>query len=246
MSNVLAKVDGLEITQKDLENMMRLISPDALKRISSNNREQAFLNEMINQKLIYLEAKEQKLDETPEFLTQLEFLKENFLMQIAVKKIMDEVSVSEEEKKSFYEQNKDIFVEDEKVEASHILVDTKEEADKVYSMVKAGEDFSKIAQEYSSCPSKSSGGSLGKFGKGQMVSEFEEAAYALEEGKISEPIKTQFGYHVIKLDKKYPKQQFAYEDVANEIAANLVDEKQHTHYRERVQDLMMKHSVEML
>lgn len=88
------------------------------------------------------------------------------------------------------------------VSASHILVDTKEEADELKKQIDAGADFAKIAQQKSKCPSGSEGGELGYFGRGRMVPEFETAAFSTEVGQVSEPIKTQFGWHIIKVNDK--------------------------------------------
>ena len=85
-----------------------------------------------------------------------------------------------------------------KIRASHILVDKHSQALKVLEELKSGEDFKALARRHSTCPSGKRGGDLGFFGRGQMVREFERAAYALKEGEVSEPVKTQFGYHIIK------------------------------------------------
>lgn len=84
-----------------------------------------------------------------------------------------------------------------KVKASHILVKKQSEALKIQEELNKGEEFGKLARKYSQCPSKKRGGDLGYFGKGQMVKEFETVAFKLEKGKVSEPVKTQFGYHLI-------------------------------------------------
>jgi len=89
-----------------------------------------------------------------------------------------------------------------KIRASHILVSTSEEAESVLSEIKAGGDFGELAKKYSSCPSKGQGGDLGYFAKGQMVKDFEDAAFSLKEGEVSGIVKTQFGYHIIKLTGK--------------------------------------------
>lgn len=85
-----------------------------------------------------------------------------------------------------------------KIKASHILVEKQSQALKIEAELKAGADFRELARKYSTCPSGKRGGDLGQFGRGQMVKEFEQAAYALKVGETSEPIKTQFGYHIIK------------------------------------------------
>lgn len=85
------------------------------------------------------------------------------------------------------------------VRASHLLVKTEEEAAKLREEILAGKDFAEVAAQVSMCPSGRDGGDLGFFGKGQMVKEFEDACFSMEVGEVSNPIKTQFGYHLIKL-----------------------------------------------
>jgi peptidyl-prolyl cis-trans isomerase C len=85
-----------------------------------------------------------------------------------------------------------------KIRASHILVEKQSQAIKVQEELKAGANFSELARKYSTCPSGKRGGDLGQFGRGQMVKEFEVVAFALKPGQVSEPVKTKFGYHVIK------------------------------------------------
>ena len=85
------------------------------------------------------------------------------------------------------------------VRASHILISSEREANRILDDIRKGKEFSEMAKRYSSCPSGKSGGDLGFFGKGQMVKEFEDAAFSLKDGELSKPIKTQFGYHIIKV-----------------------------------------------
>lgn len=87
----------------------------------------------------------------------------------------------------------------DEIRASHILVSKLEEADHIVSELKSGKDFSELARKFSSCPSGRNGGDLGFFKRGQMVKEFEDAAFALEPGQVSAPVRTQFGFHIIKL-----------------------------------------------
>ena len=88
------------------------------------------------------------------------------------------------------------------IRASHILVPTEDKAKWLYKELQKGRDFAKLAKDYSECPSKTNGGDLGFFGKGQMVKEFEDVAFKMNEGDFSRPVKTQFGYHIIKLTGK--------------------------------------------
>lgn len=103
----------------------------------------------------------------------------------------------------FFRMQKAYAEEVKQVRASHILVSTKEAADALKKRIDNGDDFSEVAKEYSKCPSGQQGGDLGYFGRGQMVKEFEDAAFSLPLNKTSEPVKTQFGWHLIKVtDKK--------------------------------------------
>ncbi|WP_219834952.1 peptidylprolyl isomerase [Paenibacillus sp. R14(2021)] len=131
----------------------------------------------------------------------LEDLKKQIPMQLRIFKLLEpRVKVTDEEVKKYFEQNKETFGQPEQVRASHILVSTKVEADDIMKQLKAGADFAKLAKERSiDVGSKNAGGDLGFFGKGEMVPEFEKAAFSLKVGELSEPIKTEYGYHIIKV-----------------------------------------------
>ena len=118
---------------------------------------------------------------------------------LAQKAATDGVEVTDEKLKEFYEDNKNLFTE---LEASHILVDDEETAKEVQKKLEDGGDFAELAKEYSKDGSAENGGDLGVFKKGDMVAEFEEAAFALKEGEVSDIVQSQFGYHIIKLKKK--------------------------------------------
>lgn len=142
----------------------------------------------------------------------------NFIKpQLALKKLMSEgVEVNDEELKKYFDEN---YLE---VKASHILVETEEEAKKLYDEVKAGGDFAAIAKEHSKDPgSAENGGDLGYFGKGKMAKEFEDVAFAQEPGDISEPVQTFHGYHIIKtVDKKLPN----YEEMKEDARERYIEE----------------------
>lgn len=112
--------------------------------------------------------------------------------------------------------------------------------------IEGGLDFSDAAVKYSSCPSKEAGGSLGSFSKGKMVPEFEEAAFNLEIGQLSEPVKTQFGYHLIMVDSKTEGGTMSFEEVKDGIKQNLLNQKQFEAYNNKVAELKAKYTVEIL
>lgn len=153
-------------------------------------------------------------------------------------KIISKVSVSEKDLKEFYDKNKAQFKKPEMVEASHILIkpekDTpeakaaaKKKAEKILErLTKGGESFEKLAEQESACPSgKSNKGSLGKFARGQMVKEFEDAAFALEPGQLSKVVETKYGYHIIKVTGKEKEKQYPFDQVKAFIEQRLRSQK---------------------
>jgi parvulin-like peptidyl-prolyl isomerase len=147
-------------------------------------------------------------------------------------KVSDDVKVSDEDMKAYFEKNAEQFNTPESVDARHILVKTKAEAEKVEKLLKADNsdaNWKKVAKEYSTDPgSKDSGGDLGNFPKGRMVPEFEEVAFDLKPGTVSAPVKSQFGWHVIEVSKKTPGSKQTFEEAKPTIEQQLKFEKQST------------------
>ncbi len=149
-------------------------------------------------------------------------------------KVQTGLSVSEEELKSFYQENRSVLQQPEKVRARHILVKVDPETDKekarktidaARDRVMKGEDFAVVAQEVSEGPSAPQGGDLGFFGRGQMVAPFEEAAFSLDTGAISPVVETQFGYHVLQVTDREPEKTLAFEEVKDRLEEALLQEK---------------------
>lgn len=239
---VLATVGGQNITQKELDFMKKSLAPNVLAQFQGEEGEHYLIQELVNQKLMAIEY-EKELENDADFNFELEQMKENFINQYAINKIMQEATVTDEEVEKFYKDNEEEFGESNMVKASHILVEDLEEAKKIKSELDDGADFADLAQEYSSCPSKDKGGDLGFFGKGAMVKEFEDAAFAMEVGEISEPVKTQFGYHIIKVtDKKVePKQEL--KAIMERLKQSLTKRKQQEVYVKKINDLRTKYDV---
>jgi peptidyl-prolyl cis-trans isomerase C len=215
---------------------MQFQSPEGIKRV---------VHEMVNQELLYSDAITEGMDNEDAFQGVLQATKVNLLKGYAFNKIIEDIKVEESELKSFYEENKAMFSQQESIQASHILVEEKDKAEMVLSKLNEGLSFEEAAKEYSTCPSKEAGGSLGEFGRGQMVPEFEEAAFIMEEGAISEPIKTQFGYHIIRLDKKNENKEPTFEEVKEEVQRQLLAKKQENKYTAKIDSLKEKYPVEI-
>ncbi|NYB72684.1 peptidylprolyl isomerase [Sedimentibacter hydroxybenzoicus DSM 7310] len=160
--------------------------------------------------------------------------------------MFNQIILSDEELKGYYEKHKDTYVTQEMVKASHILVDSEEKATEILEDITDGLSFEDAAKEFSSCPSKEAGGALGQFGKGQMVPEFEDAVFAMQAGEISGPVKTQFGYHLIKLTERIPERNSSFEEVVQEVKDSCFMEKQEKVYNDKKSELSKKYKVEIL
>ena len=156
--------------------------------------------------------------------------------------MLKDITVTEEEQKAFYEENKAQFGKGATVSAKHILTDSEEKCQTILKNIEAGEKtFEDAAREFSTCPSGAKGGDLGEFGKGQMVKEFEDAAFDAEIGKVVGPVKTQFGYHLIKVEKKNEPKTAEFEEVKGQIYQQLLGKKQNDAYEAKVKELKDKY-----
>lgn len=150
---------------------------------------------------------------------------------LAEKMIKPSIKVTEEEMKTYFEENKESFDQKEQVKASHILVEDEATAKKVKKELESGKDFAELAKEYSTDASNAAkGGDLGYFGKGEMAKEFEEAAFGMNVGEVSAPVKTDFGYHIIKVADKKAAKTAVFEEHKEEIKESLFDQKIQTEY----------------
>lgn len=243
-NKLLATVAGTPITQADVNEFLSSLGQRASQYDTPEGRAM-ILDEIIGSKLLLMDAKRNLYEAEPAFAAQLKKVKENLLAGYAAQKAVAGVSVSEEEVRKYYEENKENLVGSPSVNASHILVDTREKASDILGKIRAGElSFEEAAKQYSSCPSKENGGNLGDFGQGQMVPEFEKAAFAMEVGQISEPVKTQFGYHLIRLNEKKTAETIPYEKLRDHIKAQLLKEKQGRAYESKINQLKILYPVD--
>jgi peptidyl-prolyl cis-trans isomerase C len=184
--------------------------------------------------------------------------KEIYINNLIETEVASKVTISDADAKKFYDGNIEKFKQPETVQASHILisVDPKASAeDKVKAKVKieallkrakAGEDFGALAKDNSTCPSAAQGGNLGYFGKGQMVPEFEKAAFSMNPGEISDIVETQFGYHIIKVTDKKPAGTTSFEEAKKEIVNYLKIQKIQQNISALVEKLRNESKIEII
>jgi peptidyl-prolyl cis-trans isomerase C len=195
-SKVLATVDGSPITEDDLNTTLADIGPDLPQKLEGAARQKYVLDYLINLKLAAKKAEADKLDQTPEFARELAFYRDRIAMKELLGSVVKAATTEEAERKAYDEAAK-AKPPQEEIRARHILAPTEEDAKKALERIKAGEDFAKVATELSKDPL---GGDLGWFTKGHMGPEFSDAAFKLKKGEVSEPVHTQFGWDIIKVE----------------------------------------------
>ncbi len=238
---LLAKVGDLEIFESDLDGVFKSIPQEIQASYMGKEGRAKLLDEIIYQELFYIDALDQGLDRTEEYQKRINEFGKGVLRDMNIAKTTT-VEITDDEIRKFYNENGDMLAVPE-IKASHILVSTKEDAQNAIDRIKGGEDFAKVAKEVSSCPSKSNGGDLGFFGRGRMVPEFEQAAFALEKGQVSEPVQTQFGYHVIiKTDEKGAEKP-AFDTVKEQIRQTLDFQKRNEIFLKKVGEFEEKYGV---
>ncbi len=242
---VLAVVNGSEITREDLNRFMMQLGNNAA-RYANPEGEKVLIQELVHQELFLSEALEKEMENEAEFVELMASEKKQILKQYAVKKCLAQAAVTDEEVKAHYDANMEDFKKPEQVKASHILVDTEEVAKAILADIRAGKSFAEAAAENSKCPSKDRGGDLGFFGRGQMVPEFEMAAFEMKVGEISEPVGTQFGFHLIELTGKEEGGYYGYDEVSFDLLKDLTMKKQNEAYMTKVEALKGQYSVEIL
>ncbi len=255
---VVAKINNDVITKDELYDLL----------VEQNGAQ--VLDNLISEKIIKLEIEKQKIEIPEEEIEKviseikgsyggdeafnqameyygykLEDIKKNITTNIQIKKLLEpSISITEEEIKDYFETYKDTLSQKEQVRASHILVETEEKAKEVKEKLLAGGDFAEIAKEYSQdINNKDLGGDLGFFSRGEMLPTFENAAFALEIGEISDPVQTDYGFHIIKVEEKKEEKEANFEENKDKIKDILLEEKIPEAYQEWYQKKLSEYKI---
>lgn len=244
-NKVLAVVAGNEITGEDLNRIVMRYPEDKRGYFESEQGRNQLLDQTISFELMSKFGEELALDKTKDFQDTLKALGKELLTQVTINKVLSEVTVTDEEVKKYYEDNKENFKEEGTVSAKHILVDTEEQAKEIHEEISSEKiSFEDAAMKYSSCPSKEEGGNLGVFKKGMMVPEFEEVAFNSEVGNVSAPVQTQFGYHLILVENKNEAKEKSFDEVKASVVNQLTQVAQQKKYADLVVELENKYGVD--
>ena len=249
----VAVVNGSVITRADLDMEMSNIQQQYLRngeQLNDSQIKKEALDNLVDIELLYQESQKKgiKIDE--------QILRRMTVQQFIDKQFIQKVTVSDKEIKAYYNSHPDYFKQPEKVQASHILIkvatgadksqktEARKKIEKILKKLQKGGDFAALAKEFSQCPSSVRGGDLGYFTRGQMAKPFEETAFDLKPGKVSDIVETKFGYHLIKVTDKEPETTAVYESVKDSLGQYLKQEKIQEKISSYIDKLKKKAKVE--
>ncbi len=239
---ILASFSEQTITLGEFNQLWKEVPEDYKLQLDKS----MVLDQMISEKLLIQEAKNMGLEEDNDVLEQIKKMAEQILVQVLIEReILDKIKVNDEEVLEYYELNKDSFTEKEQVYLYNILIETEEEAQDVLEQLKAGGDFSEIAIEKSTGPSAVQGGDLGYLTRGTIIPEIEEVVFTLELEELSEIIKTDFGFHILKITEKKPETVKTLEEVKEDIIQTLLPDKQKEAFENLLEELKSKSEIEI-
>ncbi|MCK5506737.1 MAG: peptidylprolyl isomerase [Thermodesulfovibrionia bacterium] len=245
-SPVLAKVGEGIITEDDFLQDVSRVPEWAREQFNGIEGKEKFLEELIKREVIYQEAKRMKLDNNKEFIEKVRNFEKMTLVSLILKKeVEDKVRVDDSEVKTFFDENAEKFTIGTEIKASHILVKTEEEATEIHEKIVKGESFAKLAKSHSiDKTSAEKGGDLGYFGQGKLPPEIERAALGLKPGEISKPIRTRYGFDIIKLVDIKKGDPANFEQTKESIRRQLLTQKKKTLFEAYVEKLQEQSTVE--
>src|ERR1044072_9194355 len=211
----LALLAGASVRASDVALAEEQLGP-SLAQMDPATKKENVLSFLIDMKIVSKEAEDKKIANRDDFKTRLAFARNRLLMDNLLA-AEGKAATTDENMKKVYEDGAKQISGEQEVHARHILVETEDQAKKIEDQLKKGADFAELAKKESKDPGASDGGDLGFFTKDQMVPEFSAVAFALEPGKISDPVKTQFGWHVIKVEEKRARKAPDFEQVKAQI-----------------------------
>ncbi|MBN8980589.1 MAG: peptidylprolyl isomerase [Rhizobiales bacterium] len=223
-NTVIAKVNGQEIKQSDLTVAEEELGP-SLAQLEPSARRENLIAFLIDMKIVAKAAEEKKVADTADFKNRLAFTRNRLLMDSLLAQ-EGKAALTDDAMKKVYEDAAKQVSGEKEVRARHILVPTEEEAKAIKAELDKGADFAELAMKKSKDPGAADGGDLGFFTKEQMVPEFSAVAFSLEPGKISDPVKSQFGWHVIKVEEKRDRKPPSFDDVKQQVSTFVVRKAQ--------------------
>ena len=222
---IVAKIGSEIIRQSELTMLMDEIRAQDNEKLNTVLERKQFLQNIIEQKMMAAEARRLGLDQKPDVALRIRHWVDIILAQAYYMQLRDGVVLSPEEVNAYYDNHLKAFEAPEKIYVKHIIVETREAAEKAMVELDTGRPFEVVAQEMNIDASKARGGDIGWYPRGRLVPEFETAAFALQKGEVSAIVQTRFGFHIIKLEDRQAAQVKPFEDVQEEVRLQAIQEK---------------------
>ncbi len=260
-NKVLAKVGPYTLTLEEFNEQVNSLPPQMKMAVMQNAKlKRMFLDRWVQLTLLGMKAKDMGLDKDPDVQRRMDTLRNSLLAQELYRKKIQykKDQIPESQLKKFYEEHKSEFTTPEMVRARHILIRVKDSKDDkawkaarkeimgIKAKIAKGADFAEMAKKYSQDPgSKDRGGDLGYFGRGKMIKPFEDAAFSLKKGEVSDVVKTPFGYHLIKVEDKKPASVKPFKQVESQVREKLAKEQEQKVLETMIADLKKQYKVEI-
>jgi peptidyl-prolyl cis-trans isomerase C len=241
---VLAEVNGTAVTSEDLKKQIEVLPPQVQAFAGTPEGRRELFDNIIAQQLMVDEAKKAGVENDPVFKERLEDIKKRLMVESYVKKTLAEkVKVDDAELQKFYEQNKDRFKTGSQIKASHIIVKDENLAKQIKAELDKGGNFEELAKKHSTDGAAAKGGDLGWFAKDAMIPDFYDAAAALKEGQISGVVKTQFGFHIIKLTGKRGAGIMPFAEIKEQLKEMMLPQKQQEYFAKMKEEVKAKAKI---
>lgn len=241
MSDVYGTVNGVSITDADVDAFINKLPQEQKAYLSDPGFRKHCAQQLLEKEMFFASAQEDHLDETEEFKEAIANTSKDLLARMAVNRLLGSINATEEEMRSYYEQNKDKFMKESVASAKHILVAEEALCQKIKEDIANNKiSFEDAAREHSTCPSREKGGDLGTFGKGQMVPEFDKVVFSENLNEVHGPVKTQFGYHLILIENRTDASVVSYEAAKPQVQYSVINDKREDAYKAKIEELEKK------
>lgn len=245
MDKIIATIEDVTITEKDLENVIKKYPEDKRVYFQKEKWRNRLIKEVIGNELLYCYSKELGLENDENFIKEIEIFKKELLIKMMLKKITSNIIVTESEVKKYYDENLEEFYLKENAAVRHILVENEVEALEIRESIEANKiSFEDAAMKHSMCPSSLQGGFLGSVSRGLLYREIDNYIFNCEINKLSMPLKSEMGYHIVLVEDIQSGRQQTFTEVKNTLTDNMIKDKQRTKYDTCILDLESRFKVE--
>lgn len=241
---VLAEMDGYKFTQKEYDKILQMLPESTRRQIQDPESKAQLVKSWMELMAFHADAQATSITTDPALQQRLEFVTRQLVVEEYRTRLVKEVTVNDDEVAAFYEENKEKYKRPPMVKASHILVGTEEEAKQVKQSLSAGAEFAALAKERSKdTTNKDNGGDLGWLVPGRLAPAFEQAAFALEVGQLSDPVQTNYGWHIIQVSEKREPGYQEFSQIKQMLSQQALAKKQQQVVAEATQNLLKKYHV---